>query len=94
MCIRDRSAAVTAPFTAVKDTECIILIGARPEQNHPVAASFLKQAVKNGSKLIIIDPRKQDLSRYATYHLQFNPGQDLALLNSLILSNTLTLICW
>ncbi|MDC0227341.1 formate dehydrogenase subunit alpha [Alphaproteobacteria bacterium] len=78
------SAAVTAPFTAVKDTECIILIGARPEQNHPVAASFLKQAVKNGSKLIIIDPRKQDLSRYATYHLQFNPGQDLALLNSLI----------
>jgi len=78
------SAAVTAPFTAVKDTECIILIGARPEQNHPVAASYLKQAVKNGSKLIIMDPRKQNLSRYATHHLQFNPGQDLALLNAMI----------
>ena len=78
------SAAVTAPFTAVKDTECIILIGARPEQNHPVAASYFKQAVKNGSKLIIMDPRKQNLSRYATHHLQFNPGQDLALLNAMI----------
>ena len=78
------SAAVTAPFTTVKESECIILIGARPEQNHPVAASFLKQAVKNGSKLIIIDPRKQDLSRYAEYHLQFKPGQDLALLNAII----------
>ena len=78
------SAAVTAPFTAVKDAECIIVIGARPEQNHPVAASYLKQAVKKGSKLIIIDPRKQNLSRYATYHLQFNPGQDLSLLNAMI----------
>ncbi len=78
------SAAVTAPFTAVKDTECIVLIGARPEQNHPVAASYLKQAVKNGSKLIIMDPRRQNLSRYATHHLQFNPGQDLALLNAII----------
>ena len=78
------SAAVTAPFTAVKDADCIIVIGARPEQNHPVAASYLKQAVKNGSKLIIIDPRKQNLSRYANFHLQFNPGQDLALLNAMI----------
>jgi formate dehydrogenase major subunit len=78
------SAAVTAPFTAAKDAECIIVIGARPEQNHPVAASYLKQAVKNGSKLIIIDPRKQNLSRYATHHLQFNPGQDLSLLNAMI----------
>ncbi len=78
------SAAVSAPFTTVKDSECIILIGARPEQNHPVAASYFKQAVKNGTKLIILDPRKQSLSRYATHHLQFNPGQDLALLNAMI----------
>ena len=78
------SAAVSAPFTAVKDSECIILIGDRPEQNHPVAASYFKQAVKNGTKLIILDPRKQSLSRYATHHLQFNPGQDLALLNAMI----------
>ena len=78
------SAAVTAPFTAAKDAECIIVIGARPEQNHPVAASYLKQAVKNGSNLIIMDPRKQNLSRYATHHLQFNPGQDLSLLNAMI----------
>ena len=78
------SAAVTAPFTSVEDAECIILIGARPEQNHPVAASYIKQAAKRGTKLIIIDPRKQSLSRYSTHHLQFNPGQDLALLNAII----------
>ena len=40
------SAAVTAPFTSVEDAECIILIGARPEQNHPVAASYIKQAAR------------------------------------------------
>ena len=78
------SAAVTAPFTSVKDAECIILIGARPEQNHPVAATYIKQAAKNGTKLIIIDPRKQNISKYSTHHLQFNPGQDLALLNAII----------
>ena len=41
-------AAVTAPFTAAKDSDCIIVIGARPAENHPVAATFLKQAAKRG----------------------------------------------
>ena len=60
------------------------MIGARPEQNHPVAATYIKQAAKNGTKLIIIDPRKQNISKYSTHHLQYNPGQDLALLNAII----------
>jgi formate dehydrogenase major subunit len=78
------SGAVTAPFTAAKDAECIVVIGARPAQNHPVAATFLKNAAKRGVKLIVIDPRGQGLSRYATQMLKFKAGQDVALLNALL----------
>ena len=78
------SGAVSAPFTAVKDSDCIIIIGARPTTNHPVAATYFKRAAKDGKKLIIMDPRKQDLSRHAYRHLQFKPGKDVALLNSMI----------
>jgi formate dehydrogenase major subunit len=78
------SGAVTAPFMAAKDAECIIVIGARPAQNHPVAATFLKNAAKNGAKLIVMDPRRQGLARYATHMLQFKPGMDVALLNAMI----------
>ena len=78
------SGAVSAPFTAVKDSDCIIVIGARPTTNHPVAATYFKRAAKNGKKLIIMDPRQQDLSRHAYKHLQFKPGKDVALLNSMI----------
>jgi formate dehydrogenase major subunit len=78
------SGAVTAPFMAVADSDCIIVIGARPAQNHPVAATYLKQAAKKGAKLIVMDPRRQALSRYADWHLQFKPGQDVALLNAMI----------
>ena len=78
------SGAVSAPFTAVKDADCMIVIGARPTTNHPVAATYFKRAAKDGKKLIIMDPRKQDLSRHAYRHLQFKPGKDVALLNSMI----------
>lgn len=78
------SGAVTAPFTAALEADCIIVIGARPAQNHPVAATYLKQAAKKGAKLIIMDPRRQGLARYASHMLQFKPGQDVALLNAML----------
>ena len=78
------SGAVSAPFTAVKDSDCMIIIGARPSTNHPVAATYFKRAAKDGKKLIIMDPRKQDITRHAYKHLQFKPGKDVALLNSII----------
>ena len=78
------SGAVTAPFMAAEDSDCIIVIGARPAQNHPVAATFLKNAAKRGAKLIVMDPRKQNLGRYADHMLQFKSGQDVALLNAMI----------
>ncbi len=77
--------AVTAPVSEVKNAEVAILIGCRPTQNHPVAATFIKNAVKNnGLKLIILDPRKQDLTRIAEKSLQFKPGADVALLNAML----------
>jgi len=78
------SGAVTAPFTAATQSDCIIVIGARPDQNHPVAATYIKRAAKRGAKLIVIDPRDQALSRYATHMLQFKPGTDVALLGAMI----------
>jgi len=79
------SGAVTAPFAAAMDAEIIIVIGANPTVNHPVAETFIKNAVKqNGAKLIVIDPRRQALSRLAHRHLAFKPGSDVALLNAMI----------
>ncbi len=79
------SGAVTAPFAAALDAEVIIVIGANPTINHPVAATFFKNAVKDrGAKLIVIDPRQQSLSRHALYNLAFKPGSDVALLNAFL----------
>ena len=80
------SGAVTAPFTAAKDSDCIIVIGARPAENHPVAATFLKNAAKRGAKLIVMDPRGQNqgIARFASHVLQFTPGRDVALLNAML----------
>jgi len=78
------SGAVTAPFTAADDADCIIVIGARPEQNHPVAATYFKNAAKRGKTLIVADPRGQGLGRHASFNLQFKAGTDVALLNAMI----------
>jgi formate dehydrogenase major subunit len=78
------SGAVTAPFSAALDAETIFVIGANPTVNHPVAATFIKNAVKKGAKLIVADPRGQGLSRHATINLRFKPGSDVALLNAML----------
>jgi formate dehydrogenase major subunit len=77
------SGAVTAPFTAVKDADVVVVIGANPTENHPVAATYFKQAAKRGA-LIVMDPRGQALKRHATHMLQFTPGTDVALLNAML----------
>lgn len=78
------SGAVSAPFNDALKADCIIVIGARPTTNHPVAATYFKQAAKQGSKLVVIDPRKQDLMRHASHSLVFKPGTDVALLNAML----------
>jgi formate dehydrogenase major subunit len=78
------SGAVSNPVADVAQAELIFLIGANPTVNHPVAATFIKNAVDAGATLVIADPRRQQLSRRAKWHLQFRPDTDVALLNGLL----------
>ena len=78
------SGAVSNPVMDVTQAEVVILIGANPAVNHPVAASWIKNAVKNGTKLIVCDPRRSDLSRLAHRFLQFKPDTDVAMLNAMM----------
>ncbi len=78
------SGAVSNQVRDAAQSEVIIVIGANPTNNHPVAATFMKNAAKAGAKLIVMDPRRSDLSRHATYNLQFNPDTDVALLNAML----------
>ena len=78
------SGAVTASFAECRNAEAIIVIGANPTVNHPVAATFIKNAAQRGARLYILDPRGQHLDRYATESLRFSPGSDVAMLNAMI----------
>ncbi len=78
------SGAVSNQVNDVMNAEVIFLIGANPTSNHPVAATWIKNAVKNGAKLIYADPRRGDLGRHATHYLQFKPDTDVALLNAMM----------
>jgi formate dehydrogenase major subunit len=78
------SGAVSNPVSDVQYAEVVMLIGANPVVNHPVAATFIKNAVKRGTKLILMDPRRTELARHATYSLQFRPDTDVAMLNALL----------
>ncbi|HYD78640.1 MAG TPA: formate dehydrogenase subunit alpha [Paucimonas sp.] len=78
------SGAVSNPVMDVTQAEVVLLIGANPTVNHPVAATWMKNAVKNGTKLIVCDPRRSDLARHAHRFLQFKPDTDVALLNAMM----------
>ena len=78
------SGAVSNPVMDVGKAEVVIVIGANPSVNHPVAASWIKNAVKNGTQLVICDPRRSELVRIAHRHLQFKPDTDVAMLNALM----------
>jgi len=78
------SAAVSATFNEVKNSDVIIVIGANPTENHPVAATYFKQAAKRGAKLIVMDPRGQALKRHAWRMMQFKNGADVAMLNAML----------
>ncbi|MDH4094740.1 MAG: formate dehydrogenase subunit alpha [Betaproteobacteria bacterium] len=78
------SGAVSNQVNDVAHSEVIFLIGANPTSNHPVAATWLKNAARRGAKLIVADPRRTDLARHATHFLQFHPDTDVALLNAMI----------
>jgi formate dehydrogenase major subunit len=78
------SGAVSNQLRDVANAEVIFLIGANPIVNHPVGATWIKNAAKAGVKLILADPRRSELSRHSTYYLQFKPDTDVALLNAML----------
>ncbi len=78
------SGAVSNPVMDVLQAEVVFLIGANPVVNHPVAATWIKNAVKNGTKLILADPRRSELARHAAHFLQFKPDTDVAFLNAMM----------
>ena len=78
------SGAVSNPVMDVTKAEVIFVIGANPTVNHPVAATWIKNAVKNGAKLVVADPRRSELARVAHHFLQFKPDTDVAMLNAMM----------
>jgi len=78
------SGAVSNPVMDVLQSDVVLLIGANPVVNHPVAATWIKNAVKRGTKLILAEPRRSELARHATHFLQIKPDSDVALLNAML----------
>lgn len=77
--------AATNSIDDLKDTNCIMVIGANPTDAHPVTGAKLKQfAMKSDNVSIVIDPRRTELAKYATHHLALRPGTNVAVLNMMM----------
>ncbi|MBL0183205.1 MAG: formate dehydrogenase subunit alpha [Chitinophagaceae bacterium] len=82
-----RTFGTGAATNSIKDlnyTDCMMVIGANPTDAHPVTGAKIKQQAIKGKTLIVIDPRRTELARYANYHLQLRPGTNVALLNMML----------
>jgi len=81
------TSAGTQDFDSVEDSDVMLVIGANPTDGHPVFASRMKKRLREGAKLIVIDPRRIDLVRSphvtADYHLPLRPGTNVAVLTSI-----------
>ncbi|HMQ33948.1 MAG TPA: formate dehydrogenase subunit alpha, partial [Chloroflexaceae bacterium] len=78
------SSAMSNAIAEMKDLECFIVTGSNTAENHPVIATFLKQAVRrNGARLIVIDPRETEMCRFASLWLRHRPGSDVALFTAM-----------
>lgn len=78
------SGAMTNSITELTDADCIFVTGSNTTETHPVIATFIKNAVRNNADLIVADPRKIDLVKKSTLHLQHKNGTDVALINGLM----------
>ena len=75
---------MTNSFGEFADAKMFLCIGTNMTEAHPVAATFLKNAVRKGAKLIVVDPRRHALVDYADIHCQIRVGTDIAFLNGLM----------
>ena len=78
------SGAVTTTYGDVRNAEVALLAGTNTTANHPVAATFFKQARKQGTKLIVVDPRRENIADQADYHCRIKPGTDVAFYNAMM----------
>ena len=78
------SGAVSNQVNDVAHAGLILVIGSNPTANHPVAATWMKNAAQRGAKIVLADPRITDIGKHAWRTLQFKPDTDVALLNALI----------
>ncbi len=78
------SGAVSNPVMDVEHAELVIVIGSNPTANHPVAATWMKNAAARGTRFVLADPRRTDLARHAWRVLQFKPDTDVAMLNAML----------
>lgn len=76
--------AATNSIADLEHTDCIFVIGANPTDAHPVTGARIKQKLMKGVTGIVVDPRRIELAKYATYHLQLRPGTNVALLNMML----------
>ena len=76
--------AATNSIEDLEYTDCIFVIGANPTDAHPVTGAKIKQKFMKNVTSIVVDPRKIELAKYATYHLQLTPGTNVALLNMML----------
>ena len=78
------SSAMSNAIAEMPDLECFMVIGSNTAETHPVIATFLKQAVrKNGARLIVVDPRQTEMTRFAELWLREKPGTDTALFSAM-----------
>jgi formate dehydrogenase major subunit len=78
------SAAVTTTYGDVANAGALLLAGTNTTANHPVAASFFKQARKRGTRVIVVDPRREAIADHADYFCRIKPGTDVAFYNAMM----------
>jgi formate dehydrogenase major subunit len=78
------SGAVSNQVNDIEHADVILVIGSNPTSNHPVAATWMKNAARRGTKIVLADPRVTDIGRHAWRVLQFKPDTDVAMLNAMI----------
>jgi formate dehydrogenase major subunit len=78
------SGAVTTTYGDIANAETALITGSNTTANHPVAATFFKEASKRGTKLIVVDPRRPDIADHAEFYCRTKPGTDVAFYNAMM----------
>ena len=78
------SGAMSNSLGEIEESDTIFIIGSNPAVGHPVAATFMKRAIKKGAKLIVADPRRDGLAKQADVFMPHYSGSDIALINGMI----------